>query len=338
MGALAATIELDRVRRYDPNGWPASPGGLSDVLFLQQMYDAGAASYFDVLAMQGYGLWSGPTDRRMQPRVLNFSRPLYIRDVMVRNGDAHKAIWLSELSWNALPPESNLPPVYGRVTPEQQGRYTALAYARMQREWPWLGVGFYWFFKQADDREREINPQYYFRMVEPDFSLLPVYHALKAQAHQPPVMYRGWHQAAHWAVAYQGQWAAVTQPEATFNDAMRSEQAGDSLSFTFEGTSLSLAAAAKGGRIQVQIDQADPRDIDLKGDLPLTIPLADKLPPGQHLVKIEVITGPVAIDGFVVTDCPTLAFNQAGSAIMVLATLAGLWVIWKSRSEKAAAK
>jgi len=336
MGALAATIELDRVRRYDPNGWPTSPGGLSDVLFLQQMYNAGAAPYFDVLAMQGYGLWSGPTDRRMQPRVLNFSRPLYIRDVMVRNGDAHKAIWLSELSWNALPPESDLPPVYGRVTPEQQGRYTALAYRRMQREWPWLGVGFYWFFKQADDRERDINPQYYFRMVEPDFNPLPVYHAVKAQANQPPVMYRGWRQAAHWAVVYQGRWEAITQPEATFKDVIRSEQAGDSLSFTFEGTSLSLAAAGAGGRIQLQVDQADPKEIDLSGDSPLMIPLADKLPQGRHLVKIEVITGPVIIDGFIVKDRPTLAFNQAGSAIMVLATLAGLWVIWKRRSEKGA--
>ena len=63
MGALAATIELDRQRRYDANGQPTSPGGLSDALFLQQMYNAGAAPYFDVLAMQGYGLWSGPTDR-----------------------------------------------------------------------------------------------------------------------------------------------------------------------------------------------------------------------------------------------------------------------------------
>jgi hypothetical protein len=256
---------------------------------------------------------------------------------MVRNGDAHKAIWLSELSWNALPPESDLPPVYGRVTPEQQGRYTALAYARMQREWPWLGVGFYWFFKQADDRERDINPQYYFRMVEPDFSLLPVYHALKAQANQPPVMYRGWHEAAHWAVVYQGRWQAARQPEATFNDAIRSEQAGDSLSFTFEGTSLSLATAGiGGGHLQFQVDQAEPGKIDLSNSASPIVPLADKLPQGRHSVKIEVITGPVTIDGFIVKDRPTLAFNQAGSAIMVLATLAGLWVIWQRRSEKSA--
>ncbi|MEM7343284.1 MAG: hypothetical protein AAF485_03510 [Chloroflexota bacterium] len=165
MGALAATIELDRVRHYNAEGVPINPGGLSDVLFLQQMYDAGAAPYFDVLAMQGYGLWSGPTDRRMQPRVLNFSRPLYIRDMMVRNGDAHKPIWLSELGWNTVPDESHLPAVYGRVTSDQQARFTAIAYQRMQAEWPWLGVGFYWFFKQADERERDTNPQYYFRMV-----------------------------------------------------------------------------------------------------------------------------------------------------------------------------
>jgi hypothetical protein len=65
-GALAQTI-------------PLGPRDLNDFVFLQRMYDAGAAAYFDVLAIQGYGLWSGPTDRRMRARVLNFSRPLYLR-------------------------------------------------------------------------------------------------------------------------------------------------------------------------------------------------------------------------------------------------------------------
>jgi len=81
-GALAQTI-------------PLGPRDLNDFIFLQRMYDAGAGSYFDVLAMQDYGLWSGPTDRRMQPRVLNFSRPLYLREIMVKNGDAAKSIWIT---------------------------------------------------------------------------------------------------------------------------------------------------------------------------------------------------------------------------------------------------
>ncbi len=330
MGALAATIELDRSRRYDANGWPISPGGLSDVLFLQQMYDAGAAPYFDVLAMQGYGLWSGPTDRRMQPRVLNFSRPLYIRDVMVRNGDAHKAIWLSELGWNAVPPDSGIPPVYGQVTPEQQARYAALAYQRMQGEWPWLGVGFYWFFKQADDRERDVNPQYYFRMVEPDFRPMPVYETLKAKTHQPAVLYRGWHQAEHWAIDYQGSWQPVSLEAATFGDAL-SGQAGASAAFTFEGSRLDLVASGP-GRLQVQVDQAEPVEINLNASAPpSTFTLAGTLPTGLHRVRLDVLEGPVLVDGYIIESRPNLFLNRAGSVLMVLAALGGIWAMWRYR-------
>ncbi len=298
-GALAATIELDRQRRYAPDGNVVSPGGLSDVLFLQQMYNAGAAPYFDVLAMQGYGLWSGPTDRRMQPRVLNFSRPLYIRDVMVRNGDGHKPIWLSELGWNAVPPDSGLPPVYGQVTPEQQARYTALAYQRMQQEWPWLGVGFYWFFKQADDRERDTNPQYYFRMVEPDFTPLPVYQAIKEQASQPPLLYPGWHQAENWATRYSDNWQPVAHPNATFGVALQASQPGDSAEVAFWGRGLSLVTAGGAGRLRVQVDDLSPVEVSLTG-LPQTVAVAKNMPAGAHRARLEVIAGPVTLDGLLV--------------------------------------
>jgi hypothetical protein len=337
MGALAATIELDRQRRFDANGQLISPGGLSDVLFLQQMYNAGAGPYFDVLAMQGYGLWSGPTDRRMQPRVLNFSRPLYVRDVMVRNGDAHKPIWLSELGWNAVPPESGIPPVYGQVTLEQQGRYAALAYQRLEREWPWLGVGFFWFFKQADDREKTANPQYYFRMVEPDFTPLPVYQAMTEQAQQPPILYPGWHQADHWAITYQGDWRQAEQPEATFGDVQQADQAGASATFTFEGSNLDLVFIPGPGRLRVQVDQTEPIELTLNEDRPQPadefkiVNLAHTLPQQPHQVRLEVLQGSVLLDGFIVESRPSLTLNRAGSAIMVLATLVGLWFLWKQR-------
>jgi hypothetical protein len=51
----------------------------------------------------------------------------------------------------------------------------------MREEWPWMGVACFWFFKRADDSERE-QPMYYFRMVEPDFAPLPVYRAMQAYA------------------------------------------------------------------------------------------------------------------------------------------------------------
>jgi len=328
MGALAATIELDRVRRYDAGGGLISPGGLSDVLFLQQMYDAGAAPYFDVLAMQGYGLWSGPTDRRMQPRVLNFSRPLYIRDVMVRNGDAHKPIWLSELGWNAVPPDSGIPPVYGQVTPEQQGRYAVLAYERMQREWPWLGVGFYWFFKQADDRERAANPQYYFRMVEPDFTPLPAYQAIMGKTHESPKMYQGWHQAGHWAIRYTGDWESRPQAKATFGDALLG-QPGDIASFTFAGSSLDVITMGD-GRLRLRVDQGETVEIKLTSATTRSR-IASGLPQESHQVTLEVIEGPVLIDGYIVESRPSVLLNRAGSAVMVLAALGGAWVWWKQR-------
>jgi len=84
------------------------------------MYDAGAAPYFDIMAMQDYGLWSGPTDRRMQPRVNEFSGgPQFVRDLMVANGDANKPIWISEMAWNAVPdkvPDKR----FGQVSPNSK--------------------------------------------------------------------------------------------------------------------------------------------------------------------------------------------------------------------------
>jgi len=113
----------------------------------------------------------------MRPRVLNFSRPLYIREIMVQNGDAHKPIWISELDWSPVP--EDVTPVYGRTSEQERARYVIEAYERMDKEWPWMGVACFWYFKRADDHERG-RPEYYFRMVEPDFTPLPVYEAMRA--------------------------------------------------------------------------------------------------------------------------------------------------------------
>lgn len=170
-GALAATINLQ------PND-PPPANSLSDLLFLQRMYDAGAAPYFDIMAVQGYGLWSGPTDRRMQPRVLNISHHLFLRDLMVANGDAAKPIWISEMNWNAAP--EGVEPRYGRVTLEQQARYLPIAYNRVVNEWPWIGVAATWYLKRATDLwEQNSQPEAYFRLLAPDFTPQPVYRAMQ---------------------------------------------------------------------------------------------------------------------------------------------------------------
>ncbi|OQY45139.1 MAG: hypothetical protein B6242_11225 [Anaerolineaceae bacterium 4572_78] len=294
MGALAATIELDRQRREG-----ISPGGLSDVLFLQQVYDNGGGDYFDVLAMQGYGLWSGPYDRRMQPRVLNFSRPMYIRDVMVRNGDAHKPIWLSELAWNAVPLDSGIQPIYGHVSPEKQATYTILAYRRIQEEWPWLGVANYWFLKQATDQElKDKNPQYFFRLLEPDLRPMPVYHALKEANNQPPHMYRGYHQENHWTVTYHGEWHHIKHADAVLGKVMQSYKHGDKLEVTFTGKSLTLVTLGKGGYMRIEFEDNLSRVIRLdKREIVINLPSVKK---SQQITMTAWTKAPVYIDGFIV--------------------------------------
>ncbi len=171
-GALAATINLQ------PNEPDPTHNSLTDFIFLQRMYDAGAAPYFDIMAAQGYGLWSGPTDRRMHPRVLNISHHLFVRDLMVANGDAGKPIWISEMNWNAAPEGVDAP--YGRVTLEQQAAYLPLAYARVRQEWPWIGVANTWYLKRATDEwELTGQPPAYFRLLAPDFTPQPVYTAMQ---------------------------------------------------------------------------------------------------------------------------------------------------------------
>lgn len=167
-GAIGPTIDLSGRNAYD-------------VLYLQRMYQAGAGACFDVLSAQGYGLWSGPTDRRLRPTTINFQRHLYLRDVMVANGDAHKPIWISEAGWNPVPDDPAIADLerYGRVTMEQAAAWAPLAYERASEEWPWIGMIAWWYFKRADDSERD-QSWYYFRLVEPDFTPTPIYESLKA--------------------------------------------------------------------------------------------------------------------------------------------------------------
>ena len=327
-GALASTIDLDGLRVPSRN--------FNDLLFLQRMYDAGAAPYFDVLAMQGYGLWSGPTDRRMNPRVINFSRPLFVRDVMVRNHDEAKPIWISEMNWNAVPdaiPDKR----YGQVSAAQQAEYLPLAYARLQSEWPWLGVANTWYLKRATDAwEQNGQPEAYFRLLAPDFSPQPVYTALQAYTTgMTPTLYRGNHQEDHWALRYSGAWQTQADPAAVLGQVRQTSDPQAELAFQFQGSDLILVAP-KGpglGRWIVEIDGRTRARIDLDARRPAaaqTLTLARSLNPAHvHQVVMRPasdengqIAGPVAIDGLIVQSRNMLWVNGLYAA----ATLAFLGV------------
>lgn len=185
-----------------------TPENLNEFIFLQRMYDAGAADCFDILSAQAYGFFSGPTDRRLRSVVINFPRHLYLRDLMVANGDADKPVWISEAGWNPIDSPEVPPDVTGRenfgvVTREQAADYMVQAYQRMQEEWSWVGVMNLWFFKRPDESERG-QSWYYFRMVEPDFTPLPIYDAIRTYtATLTPTLYQGVHFPSDWAIQHE---------------------------------------------------------------------------------------------------------------------------------------
>jgi hypothetical protein len=236
------------LKAVDPNlvilSGPLSPTlsltqrDLNEFIFLERMYAAGAGECFDVMSAQGYGFNSGPTDRRMRFNHANFARPLFIREIMVRNGDAEKSIWISEAAWNSQPydPAIIQNGAFGIVSQEQAARYMPLAYERAMQEWPWIGNISYWFFKHADD-SRHNQAMYYFRMVEPDFTPLPIYDTLRDYITTlVPVLYAGVHQAEDWAITTAAAAQLVPADDAQFGQAMQTT----SLSFTFYGTGYSL--------------------------------------------------------------------------------------------------
>jgi len=306
-GALAQTI-------------PLGPRDLNDFVFLQRMYDAGAGDYFDVLAMQGYGLWSGPTDRRMRARVLNFSRPLYLREIMVRNGDADKPIWITEMNWNAPPADLPDKP-FGFVTPEQQARYAVLAYQRAQQEWPWLGVINTWFFKRATDTERN-QPMYYFRLMEPNFKPQPVYHALKEYMHSPEaqVIYPGVVQEDDWALIYDGAWQTRTDPAAELGSYRYAETPESKVTLTFAGTDLWLRTGpGVEGTFSYVLDGKEETASFSGGE---QIQLARALPKGQHMITLHAVPGPLTVDSLTIRQRSTTAlWLVAGGAIVAVGLL-----------------
>lgn len=320
-GALAPTSAL-------------SARDLNDFIFLQRMYDAGAGACFDILSMQGYGLNSGPTDRRMRPTTVNVGRSQYIREIMVRNGDAHKPIWISEAAWNSVPtPEENpdiIPPreMFGQVTPQQAAAYIPQFYTRAQQEWPWVGVINYWFFT-LPDASRQNEPMYYFRMAEPDynadkptFTPLPVYESMRAFiTTQDPVLSAGVKQLdGHWAVTYADGVQRVDVDGALFGKAAQAP----ALTFKAHGTGVRLRWM--GGDLRVTVD-GETRTLTAESGRWHESTLAESLLPRTFTISLEADV-PLTFDALTVFDRSTQ--NLAPYVTLALTALAALvWAAWR---------
>ena len=226
-GALAQTLEPD-----DP-----SANGLDDLLYLDRLYLAGAKPYFDVLAANAYGLSRGPDDRSVSPEDANFPRVLLTRDVMLRHGDAGKAVWIAEFGWNALPPQwGGEPSPWGQVTLDRQARYVVDAYDRAAREWPWIGPMALWLLRKPAADARDPTP--FFALVDEAWRPRPAYDALAAQP--AAALSIGIHQETSPLLEFSGLWQWTPDPRSQLGEMRESPISGASLRLRFRGTQLEL--------------------------------------------------------------------------------------------------
>ncbi len=160
-GALAPTLE--------PEG---SAAGLNDLVYLERLYAAGAAEFFDALAVHAYG-WAFPPEEPPAPDLINFRRTELLREIMQSHGDGDKKVYITEAGWNDHPRWTRA------VRPGQRVAYTVDAYGYVELNWPWVEMVAMWAF-----RFPALHRSYadYFAFVAPDFTPRVVYGAVQDYA------------------------------------------------------------------------------------------------------------------------------------------------------------
>ncbi|HET8630537.1 MAG TPA: beta-galactosidase [Thermomicrobiales bacterium] len=232
------------------------PANMNELSFIQGLYDAGAKDYFDILSVMDYGIGASPLDRRVSPDRVNFSRLQLARDIMVRNGDAAKPIWVSEYGWDSLPPGwQGRPSTWGPpVSEDTQARYMIEGLDRMRDEWPWVGAVFVWAFRFPDPPSAHPDdPAPYFAVVNHDFTPRPAYTALQNWAQAQAIATAGPIGLGDARLDYQGPWR---DQEVGGKQYRLATGPGATLRVAFRGTDATLRARTgpSAGRVYVTID------------------------------------------------------------------------------------
>lgn len=312
---------------------------LTELDYLDGMYQAGAKATFDILSSNAYG-FEFPPDAPADPNVLNYSRLQLMRQVMERHGDREKAIWFNEFGWNASPPTFPVDRlIWRRVTEQQQAEYTVNA-IKLARHWGWVGVVNIWYFRQVGDITPD-RSDYYFRMVDTEFTPRPLYHAVQNLGDSLKVAGPGAYQESNPAVQAAGPWSFRLFAEASGGAVLQPRAGEASLTLNFAGTDVTLIAGVspQGGRLLATVDGKDAgldqKDGEGRSYVDLSAPrsafdarlvVARRLQPGRHALKLEPVASEGRewlIDGFEVAEKAA----PAGSSLYRYLGLAGLGVL-----------
>ncbi len=233
---------------------------MTELEYLERVYQAGGGQYFDIMSAQAYGLgqppdehryvrlrpfdnwvWTRPVDTRA-----DVSRLVLLREVIERNGDDFKEVWVSEMGWNSAP--ESIPAerrkTWGEpVSEEQKAAYIIGQVERARDEWPWVGVMHIWVLRFGGYLEPDpADPTPYFALISRDWEKLPAYTALQEYLAKPAVAGVGVHHWEHRAV----------EPLAT--EAGQGQGEGWRIRFSGDSDSLSLVGGLDGTLDRVTLD------------------------------------------------------------------------------------
>ncbi|MCL4395048.1 MAG: beta-galactosidase [Chloroflexi bacterium] len=336
-------------------GEPWAPGSsqwraMDDLAYLDAMYKDGAKSYFDILSANAFGLSASPDDPP-DPSKLNFERVALDRQTMVKYNDANKAVWINEYGWNASPSDFTVDKLtWGRVTEQQQADYTVNGIRDARDKWPWIGVFNIWYFRQVGDITPD-RSDYYFRMVDVDFTPRLVYLRLKDAATFPAVAEPGQFQETDPSVSLTGSWLPYLNAASSGGRELVTRQPGARASIRFwgDGIQLLMRRGATLGRAWITLDgkPVDDLPLDSNGnsyvelsspndEYQVHVPVAQDLTRGTHTVEVVVgQSGEVSLDGFVVDanglhEFPWL-FAAGFAGVLVFALLLFLLSLLRGR-------
>ncbi len=273
---------------------------LSDIRFLERLYQTGVGPYFDIVVGKPYGFDTGPDDRRVDDSLLNVSRLLLLREVMVEHGDEGKAIWASHWGWNALPEGwEGAPSIWGQTDEATQAARTVATLERARAEWPWVGAMILEHFQPAvpDD-----DPRWGFALVGPDDEPRPVYDAVVEWATGLPdaASVGGYPARNRWASYGDGWRVGPLGADVPVVTDLMDLSESSTTTFRFEGSSVALTVqrGPYRGFLYLTVD-GEPANALLRDDKGrayvvlydeepsfATVPLATGLAPGVHTVEV----------------------------------------------------
>lgn len=324
--AAVLTAASAAIRAADPDAFivaaplapttETGPQNLSEPLFLNALYEAGAADAFDAVASKPYGFDSGPLDRTVSADALNFSRAILLREALEGQGEPGKAVWAGNWGWNSLPHGwTGAPSIWGQTGDEQRAEWTVAALERARTEWPWMGL---MFLENWEPDAPADDPRWGFSIAGTKTAeALATYLA----GLDPTLAQPGFHLARpdDPAQTYEGGWRFSPNYGADIS------QTGDRVTLRFWGTEVGLRVrrADFRARLYATIDggpaNALPRDEfgtalvltsgDPADDAVVTEPIARDLVPGPHTLELVASRGwdQWALNGFSIGNRPPSA-------------------------------